>query len=173
MIEPRRYFGKRLTTKPDPHSPSISILVDGVNGGSEIVKMWKDYCKGILNSENSANESVESVEHSIDCNENYLGLEIPMCSVVSLISLLQKLPLDKAPGLIVFLLSTCCMQVNLCFFLSELFNMCIVHGLAYVPNSCLNITIVPICKNKNGNMSDTSNYRPVATLVSKILEHFI
>jgi len=135
--------------------------------------MWKDYCKGILNSENSANESVESVEHSIDCNENYLGLEIPMCSVVSLISLLQKLPLDKAPGLIVFLLSTCCMQVNLCFFLSELFNMCIVHGLAYVPNSCLNITIVPICKNKNGNMSDTSNYRPVATLVSKILEHFI
>ena len=84
--------------------------------------MWKDYCKGISNSENSANESVESVEHSIDCNENYLGLEMPMCSVVSLISLLQKLPLDKAPGLIVFLLSTCCMQVNLCFFLSELFN---------------------------------------------------
>jgi len=44
----------------------------------------------------------------------------------------------------------------------------------YVPTSCLN-TIVPICKNKNGNMSDTSNYRPVAvaTVVSKLLEHFI
>ena len=51
--------------------------------------------------------------------------------------------------------------------------MCIVHR--YIPNSCLNTTIVPICKNKNGNMSDTSNYRPVtvATVVSKLLEHFI
>ena len=51
--------------------------------------------------------------------------------------------------------------------------MCIDHG--YIPNSCLNTTIVPICKIKNGNMSDTSNYRPVAvsTVMSKLLEHFI
>jgi len=44
-----------------------------------------------------------------------------------------------------------------------------------MPNSCLNKTIVPICKNMNGNVSDTSNYRPVAvvTVVSKLLEHFI
>jgi len=49
--------------------------------------------------------------------------------------------------------------------------MCIVHG--YIPNSCLNTTIIPTCKNKNGNMSDTSNYRPVAvtTVVSKLLEY--
>ena len=62
------------------------------------MRMWKDYFKGILNSENSANESAESVEHSIDCKENYLCLEIPMCSFVSLTSLLQKLPLNKSPG---------------------------------------------------------------------------
>jgi len=51
--------------------------------------------------------------------------------------------------------------------------MCIVHG--HIPNSCLNTTIVPKCNNKNGNVSDTSNYRPVAvaTVVSKLLEHFI
>jgi len=51
--------------------------------------------------------------------------------------------------------------------------MCIFHGC--IPNSCLNTTIVPIYKNKNENMSDTSNYRPVAvaTVVSKLLEHFI
>ena len=50
--------------------------------------------------------------------------------------------------------------------------MCIVHG--YIPNSCLNTTVISICKNKNGNMSDTSNYRSVAvaTVVSKLLEHF-
>ena len=97
-----------------------------------------------------------------------------MCSFVSLTSLLQKLPLNKAPG------PDCISAEHLLyadqslrFFLSELFKMCIVRG--YMPNSCLNTTIVPICKNKNGNMSDTSNYRPVAvaTVVSKLLEHFI
>ena len=99
---------------------------------------------------------------------------MPMCSFVSLAALLQKLPLNKSPG------PDCISAKHLLyadeslrFFLSELFNMCIVHG--YIPNSCLNTTIVPICKKKNGNMSDTSNYRPVAvaTVVSKLLEHFI
>jgi len=71
--------------------------VSGVSGGSEIVKMWKDYYKIILDSDNSANESAEFVENSIDCKENYLGTEMPMCSVVSVMSLLQKLPLNKAP----------------------------------------------------------------------------
>ena len=78
-------------------SPSLPTLVGGANGGSEIVKMWKDYFKGILNSENSANGSAESVEHSVDC-KNCLGLEMSMFSFVSLASLLQKLPLNKAPG---------------------------------------------------------------------------
>jgi len=72
--------------------------VRGVNGGSEIVKMWKDSLKGTLNSDNSANESAELVEHSIDCKENYLGTDMPMCFVVLLISLLQKLPTNKATG---------------------------------------------------------------------------
>ena len=116
----------------------------GANGGSEIAKMRKDYFKGMLNSESSANGSTESVEHSINCKENYLVLEMRMCSFVSLASLLQKLSLNKAPG------PDCISAEHLLyedeslrFFLSELFNMCIVHG--YIPNSCLNTTIVPIC----------------------------
>jgi len=42
---------------------------------------------------------------------------------------------------------------SLCFFLSFslLFNMCIVHS--FLPNSCLNTTIVPLYKNKNGNLT--------------------
>jgi len=40
--------------------------------------------KGILNSEKSANGSAESVEYNIYRKENYLGLEMPMCSFVSL-----------------------------------------------------------------------------------------
>ena len=60
--------------------------------------MWKDYSKGTSNSENSTNGSAESLEHSIDSKENYVGLEMPMCSFVSLAAFLQKLPLNKSPG---------------------------------------------------------------------------
>jgi len=59
-------------------------------------KMWKDYFKGILNSDNSANASTVFVEHNINC-KNYLGTKRVLCSFVSLTSLLQKLPLNKAP----------------------------------------------------------------------------
>jgi len=45
----------------------------------------------------------------------------------------------------------------------------------FFPSVLFNISIVSICKNKNRNMSDTSNYIPVAvaTVVSKLLEQFI
>ena len=77
----KKSFWQKVNNKN--RSPSLPTLVGGANGGSVIVKMWKDYFKGILNSENSANGSAESVEHSIDCKENLLGLEMPMCSFVS------------------------------------------------------------------------------------------
>jgi len=102
-----------------------------------------------------------------------MGHEIPTCSVVSLTSLLQKLPLNKAPGPGCMSAEHLLYAGESLFFLSELFNMCIVHG--YIPNFCLNATILPICKNKNRNMSHTSTHRPVAvaTVVSKLLEHTI
>jgi len=47
----------------------------------------------------------------------------------------------------------------------------LVHGYVSLPNSYFNTTIVPICKNKNSNMSDTPNYRPVA--VAKVLSSYL
>jgi len=67
----KKSFWQKVNNKN--RSPSLQALVGGANGGSELVKMWKDYFKGILNSENSANGSAESVEHSIDCKESYNG----------------------------------------------------------------------------------------------------
>ena len=51
--------------------------------------------------------------------------------------------------------------------------MCILHG--HIPKPCINIVIVPILKNKNGNHQDCGNYRPtaIATVVSKLFEQFI
>ena len=50
------------------------------------------------------------------------------------------------------------------------FSLWLSHG--YLPIALIEATIIPIVKNKSGNLSDSNNYRPIAlaTIVSKILE---
>jgi len=48
-----------------------------------------------------------------------------------------------------------------------------MHGK--IPQECTQTVIAPICKNKNENISDAGNYRPVslATIIPKLFEHYI
>ena len=54
--------------------------------------------------------------------------------------------------------------------LSLCFTLCLAHG--YLPPAMIETTIVLIVKNKSGNLSDSSNHRPIAlaTIVSKMFE---
>ena len=54
--------------------------------------------------------------------------------------------------------------------LSLCFTLCLVNR--NLPPAMIETTIVPIVKNKSSNLSDSSNYRPIAlaTLVSKMFE---
>ncbi len=55
-------------------------------------------------------------------------------------------------------------------YLSLLFTAFISHG--HLPDSLMNTILVPLIKNKNGDIGDKNNYRPIAlvTAASKILE---
>ena len=48
--------------------------------------------------------------------------------------------------------------------------MCLSHG--YLPSALIKTTIVPIVKNKAGDLSDSNNYGPIAIAIitSKLLE---
>ncbi|XP_046976555.1 uncharacterized protein LOC124542674 [Vanessa cardui] len=54
--------------------------------------------------------------------------------------------------------------------LATLYNLCIKH--AYLPEALMKTVVVPIVKNKTGNISDKSNYRPIslATVAAKVLD---
>ena len=62
---------------------------------------------------------------------------------------------------------------NLSVLLSLCFSSCLSHG--FLPNSIMDSVVLPIVKNKCGNLSDSNNYRPVAisNVCSKIFEHVI
>ncbi|XP_063366270.1 uncharacterized protein LOC134654727 [Cydia amplana] len=54
--------------------------------------------------------------------------------------------------------------------LSMLFNLCIRHS--YLPASLMRTLVVPIVKNRTGDVSDRNNYRPIslATVTAKVLD---
>ena len=59
---------------------------------------------------------------------------------------------------------------KLSILMSLCFSTCLCHG--YLPPHMIETTIVPIVKNKCGNLSDSNNYRPIAlaTIMSKVFE---
>ena len=51
--------------------------------------------------------------------------------------------------------------------LSLCFSVCLSHG--YLPPAMIKTTIVPIVKNKCGNISESNNYRPIALATSSVV----
>ena len=53
--------------------------------------------------------------------------------------------------------------------LSMIFNKCISHS--YLPDDLIKTTVVPVVKNRTGDISDKKNYRPIslAATVAKLL----
>ena len=60
-----------------------------------------------------------------------------------------------------------------CFLLSISFTCMFTH--CYMPSSMIKSIIVPLVKNKCGNLADKNNYRPIAlfSTSSKVFEHVI
>jgi hypothetical protein len=57
--------------------------------------------------------------------------------------------------------------------LSLFFNLCLGHS--YLPDNLMRTIVVPIPKNKTGDSSDVSNYRPIslATVIAKVLDSLL
>lgn len=57
--------------------------------------------------------------------------------------------------------------------LAMLFNFCISHG--YIPSQMTKTIVVPILKNKTGDIADITNYRPIslATIIAKVLDSLL
>jgi len=59
------------------------------------------------------------------------------------------------------------------FFETQCINAMFTHG--YIPPDATQTLFCPKIKDKNGDLSDPSNYRPIAlaTILSKILKHIL
>ena len=144
----------------------LALMIDNCIGDKEICDLWQAHYKTLLNSVkiSSSKAFVERELHSIkDSSIVFRPIDI--------FNALKNAKTGKACGVDGlaaehFIYADAIIHVHL----SLLFNCFITHG--YLPRDFMKTAIVPIIKNKSGNTSDKSNYRPIAlvTACSKIFE---
>ena len=135
-----------------------ATIIDNITGNENISKFWGKHFYTILNFELSIVNTLDDIQY-------IEGMNV-ICTDVSL--LIGQLECGKSAGpdgVIKFSHSKIRILLSLL-----VFNLCLSHG--YLPPVMIETTIVPIVKNKYGNITDSNNYRPIAleTTVSILLE---
>ena len=145
----------------------LASCVDGCHGEQDIAQMWKSHFEKIMNC-------VDSEHHKpfvMDCVYNLDSADHTVIEPDHVKDALKKAKRGKASGpdglsMEHFIHADGSISV----YLSLLFTCMLTHG--HMPANFMKSTIVPLIKNKNGDSSDKSNYRPIAlvTPCSKLFE---
>ena len=150
---------------------TLANVIDGVSGPDSITSHWKQLFDKLLNvhvhvnSDNSLKDDILSNFDKIKHNSN---MSVSTKSVSKIIGKLECGKSAGPDGIGAEYLKFSNIKIHV--LLSLCFTLCLAHG--YLPPAMIETTIVPIVKNKYGNLSDSSNYRPIAlaTILSKMFE---
>lgn len=141
----------------------LAPKVGQAEGENKICEMWKDYFSSLLNDPECYSPNSESISNINECTlEN-----VPMITCREVEESIMYLKKHKSPGpdrLVAEHYIYASKYVTI--LLALLFSAGIVHG--HLPASFTHSILVPILKDKNGDHSDTNNYRPI--YLSKICQ---
>ena len=157
------------------HSKSKSALsncIDGVTGETAIADLWRNHYQELLNDSTRNDDDVKmDVLESFHNICSHVGMHVTMNEVNEVV---KSLPSRKSSGLdglngesLKHADPLLCLLLSICY--TCMFKHC------YMPQSMINSVIVPLVKNKSGDLTDKNNYRPIAlsSIASKVFEHII
>ena len=155
------------------HSKSKSALsncIDGVTGENAIADLWRDHYESLLNDSTHHDEKADVLQ-SFNNICSHAGMHVTMSEVLEVV---KDLPNRKSSGLdglngesLKYADPLLCLLLSICY-------TCMFKH-SYMPQSMINSIIVPLVKNRCGNLTDKNNYRPIAlsSITSKVFEHII
>jgi exonuclease III len=147
-----------------------AVTVNNATGTKAITDMWQTHFKELLNSSKDTSKK-SYVLKELDKDNNLYVNRFTSCEINECI---RKLKNGKVAGLD-NLYGEHFKYANekLCVLLSLVFNAMIIHG--HLPAELMDTIIIPLLKDKQGDLSDVNNYRPLAItcIASKILEMVI
>ena len=159
-------FWKHTKAKRNRSVP-LASNVDGYVGNRDIANMWQQHYSALLNSVSNPAKRTE-VNDLINSGQGLCALAISPAQVSDSMKALKLGKSCGSDGIAAEHFKFA--NKSICVYLSILFTSFLVHG--YLPANFMKSALVPIVKNKSGNTSDKSNYRPIAlvTLCSKLFE---
>ena len=146
---------------------SLPNVIDGVTGSNNIVNMWKSHYEDLFNclaKDTKTNGLCQNVEYDLD-------VEVSHPEVTNAIKELSDNKSCGLDGIHAEHLKHC--SDILIPLLSKCFTGLLVHGT--LPESMIDVVLVPIVKNKRASICSKANYRPIAlaSIVSKIFEKLL
>ena len=160
----KKEFWKQIRQQNNS-SNVLPSQIEGISGLENIANFWKDTFKDVLTS----------VPRSIQPNYNILPFNNIMTVTPNSISIaIQCLNQSNSIGPDNIMLDHIkYSHESLHVHLSILFSAMFRYGC--LPNKFMNVCLIPLIKNKCGDLSSKSNYRPISisTVLSKVFEKLI
>ena len=140
------------------NTPVVST-VNGVTGSKNIAEMWKKHFETLLNSSKNVDKKNEVLDAVSGVNSN--NCYFVRFSVDEIKDGFKNIKNGKTCGLdSIYGEHLKYAHPRLQVLLSLLFNCIVIHG--HIPVALMDTLLVPLAKDKNGNLSDKDNYRPLA-----------
>lgn len=152
-------------------TPSTAATVSGVSGSEEICEMWQNHYSNLLNSTKDYSKKHDVLSSLENLSPKDSVDRITSTEIRNAIKLLSK---GKACG------HDCISGEHLIYcdekidcILSILFNAMLVHS--HLPDEFMFSLIIPLLKDKKGDITSKDNYRPIAitSIFSKVMELII
>jgi len=162
-------FWKEIKKVNDSNTP-LASTVNNVTGGESITMMWQEYFKKLLNSSEDTSSKL-FVLNVLGSKDRYDFERFTASDVIDAIGSLKN---GKSAGMDkIYSEHFKLAHDKVAVMLSLIFNAMIIHG--YIPEMVMDTILIPIVKDRKGDVTDRDNYRPIAVtcISSKILELLI
>ena len=133
----------------------VVSYIEGVTGSKSITNMWQHHFKSFLNSssDNSRKKYVLNKVANVGNDNCY----IDRFTIEDVMEAMTNFKCDKACGLDgIYEKHLKYVNGKLHILLALLFNALIIYG--HVPKSLIGTTLVPVLKDKKGNLNEKDNY---------------
>ena len=161
-------FWKSLDLKPK--CTKLAKRIDGISGSDHIAQFWREKYSKILNNVDDHREK-EELDRALD---DMPTEPLPPVTPEEVFSAISDLRSGSSAGL------DCTppevykhAPMPIINWLSQIFNSFLMHS--YLPPQVTDILLIPLPKNKLGDITNSKNYRPIAiaSAGSKILEKIL
>jgi hypothetical protein len=171
LLKDTKSFWKEIKNVNSEGSCILPSTVGGETGVNKICDMWQKHYQNLLNS-NTDISCKDGVLQSLSHIEGFKDdVVFQTCDVARAIKKLKSGKSAGLDGIQAEHVKHCDVRIN--EYLSMLLTCMVRHS--YLPDDLMKTIIVPVVKDKRGNVTDKDNYRPIAltTVMSKVLELLI